>query len=44
MNESQLTVNAIRLLSVDAIQKANSGHPGITLGAAPAAYTLWQNF
>ena len=44
MNESQLTVNAIRLLSVDAIQKANSGHPGITLGAAPMAYTLWQNF
>lgn len=44
MDNSQLTVNAIRLLSVDAIEKANSGHPGITLGAAPAAYALWQNF
>lgn len=43
MNNSQLTVNAIRLLSVDAIEKANSGHPGITLGAAPIAYALWQN-
>ncbi|MBO5713384.1 MAG: transketolase [Clostridia bacterium] len=44
MDNSLLTVNAMRMLSVDAIQKANSGHPGITLGASPIAYTLWQNF
>ena len=36
------TINAIRILSADAIQKANSGHPGLPLGAAPAAYTLWS--
>lgn len=39
-----LSVNAIRILSADAIQKANSGHPGLPLGAAPAAYTLWSRF
>ncbi|MHC5247855.1 transketolase [Enterococcus sp. LJL90] len=37
----QLGVNAIRTLSIDAIQKANSGHPGLPMGAAPMAYTLW---
>ena len=37
-----LCVNAIRALSIDAIEKANSGHPGLPLGAAPMAYTLWQ--
>ncbi|HWV24508.1 MAG TPA: transketolase [Thermomicrobiales bacterium] len=37
-------INAIRTLSMDAIQKANSGHPGLPMGAAPMAYTLWQNF
>lgn len=42
MNE-QLAVNAIRILSADAVQKANSGHPGMPLGAAPIAYELWAN-
>ena len=37
----QLSINAIRVLSADAIQKSNSGHPGLPLGAAPMAYTLW---
>ncbi|MBK8134855.1 MAG: transketolase [Anaerolineae bacterium] len=34
-------VNTIRTLSIDAVQKANSGHPGLPMGAAPMAYTLW---
>ncbi len=42
MNE-QLLVNTIRMLSIDAIEKANSGHPGLPMGAAPMAYTLWAN-
>lgn len=37
-------INTIRFLSVDAVQKANSGHPGLPLGAAPMAYTLWTRF
>ncbi len=37
-------VNAIRTLSVDTIEKANSGHPGLPLGAAPMAYVLWTKF
>lgn len=36
-----LTINTLRFLSAEAIQKAKSGHPGLPLGAAPAAYTLW---
>ena len=40
----QLTINSIRVLAADAIQKANSGHPGLPLGSAPIAYALWQNF
>src|SRR5665213_323291 len=39
-----LCVNTIRTLSIDAIQKADSGHPGLPLGAAPMAYTLWTRF
>ncbi len=42
MNE-QTAVNAIRILSADQVQKANSGHPGLPLGAAPIAYELWAN-
>ncbi len=37
----QQCINTIRFLSVDAIQKANSGHPGLPMGAAPMAYVLW---
>jgi transketolase len=38
----ELSINTIRTLAIDAVQKANSGHPGLPLGAAPMAYTLWQ--
>jgi len=37
-------INAIRTLSMDGVQAANSGHPGLPLGAAPMAYVLWQEF
>jgi transketolase len=40
----QLAINTIRFLSVDAVQKADSGHPGLPLGAAPMAYVLWTRF
>jgi len=40
----QLAINTIRFLSVDAVQHANSGHPGMPLGAAPMAYVLWDRF
>lgn len=39
-----LSINAIRTLSIDAIEKANSGHPGMPMGAAPMAYTLWTRY
>jgi transketolase len=39
-----LAVNTIRTLCMDAVQKANSGHPGTPMGVAPVAYTLWQRF
>ncbi|HMA08717.1 MAG TPA: transketolase, partial [Ramlibacter sp.] len=38
----QLCIDTIRFLSVDAVQQANSGHPGMPLGAAPMAYALWN--
>src|SRR4030081_449148 len=39
-----LSINTIRTLSMDGVQKANSGHPGTPMALAPAAYTLWQQF
>jgi len=46
LNETpdQLAINTIRMLAVDAVQQANSGHPGTPMDAAPAAYVLWQRF
>ena len=40
----ELCINTIRTLAMDAVQKANSGHPGLPMGAAPMAYVLWQRF
>jgi transketolase len=40
----ELCINTIRFLSVDAVQQANSGHPGMPMGAAPMAYVLWTKF
>jgi transketolase len=40
----QLTINTLRFLSTDMVQKANSGHPGLPLGAAPMAYVVWNRF
>ncbi|GAC1497765.1 MAG: transketolase [Vulcanimicrobiaceae bacterium] len=40
--DEQLRINAIRMLAIDAVQKANSGHPGLPLGAAAMSYTLWS--
>ena len=40
----QLCINTIRALTIDAVQKAESGHPGLPLGAAPMAYVLWTRF
>src|SRR6195952_3367987 len=38
-----LAINTLRTLSIDGVQKADSGHPGLPLGCAPMAYVLWQN-
>ena len=40
----QLCINTIRTLSMDAVQAANSGHPGTPMAMAPVAYSLWQDF
>src|SRR5258707_4918182 len=40
----QLSINTIRALTIDAVQQAKSGHPGLPLGAAPMAYVLWTKF
>ena len=40
----QLCINTLRTLSIDAVQQAQSGHPGTPMGAAPTAYCLWQRF
>jgi transketolase len=41
---AQLAINSIRTLSMDAVQAANSGHPGTPMALAPVAYSIWQNF
>jgi transketolase len=43
-NIDQLCINTIRTLSIDAVQQANSGHPGAPMGLAPVVYSLWQSF
>lgn len=43
MNIEQLSINTIRTLSIDAIEQANSGHPGLPMGAAPMGYAVWAN-
>jgi transketolase len=43
-DRDQLCINTIRTLALDAVQKAESGHPGLPLGAAPMAYVLWTRF
>lgn len=40
----ELTINTIRILSIEQVQKANSGHPGMPMGSAPMAYTLWSKY
>lgn len=43
-NLDQLSINSIRMLAIDGVEAANSGHPGLPLGASPMAYTLWTKF
>ena len=43
-NIDQLSINTIRTLSIDAVQQANSGHPGAPMGLAPVVYQLWQKY
>ncbi len=44
MDLDELCVNTLRMLSVECVEKANSGHPGMPMGAAPMAYVLWSRF
>ncbi|WP_040340337.1 transketolase [Fictibacillus macauensis] len=44
MSIEQLSINTIRTLAIDSIEKSNSGHPGMPMGAAPMAYSLWTKF
>ena len=44
MSIEELSINTIRTLSMDAIQKANSGHPGAPMALAPLAYVVWKRF
>lgn len=41
---AELSINTIRTLAMDAVQQANSGHPGAPMALAPVAYCLWQRF
>ena len=41
--QDQLAIDTIRALSIDAIEQAGSGHPGLPMGAAPMAYVLWNH-
>ena len=43
-NLDGLCINTIRFLSIDAVEKARSGHPGMPMGAAPIAYILWDRY
>ena len=43
-DRARLSINALRFLAIDAIEKAKSGHPGMPMGAAPMAYVLWHDF
>ncbi|MEH1769791.1 MAG: transketolase [Nostoc sp.] len=44
LSVEELAINSIRFLAVDAVEKANSGHPGLPMGAAPFAFVLWDRF
>ncbi|MBR7161218.1 MAG: transketolase, partial [Clostridia bacterium] len=44
MDTQKTTINALRILSAEAIEKAKSGHPGLPMGCAPIGYTLFQHF
>src|ERR1700738_5161416 len=44
VNFDTLSINTIRTLSMDAVQKANSGHPGTAMAMAPVVYSLWQEY